>query len=122
MDGSRGCPLLPMLRIHRSLTNSPSPLPRQASRFELRCLGGAELLSATDADLRSVVPAAQYPRLLRLLRAHEAFDELDSAGERARMLDPPTTCAVPFAAAAAPPSLLPAGPARLCLCACPAHL
>ena len=68
----------------------PCPPALQASRFEARCLGGAELLSATDADLRSAVPAAQYPRLLRLLRAHEAFDDLDSAGERAPVARLPT--------------------------------
>lgn len=52
----------------------------QAQRFRERGIGGAEFVRLSDADMRDVVLAAQHGRALRMLRAYEVFDDVDSAG------------------------------------------
>eukprot|EP00887_Chlorella_sp_A99_P001290 scaffold14.g1290.t1 len=50
-----------------------------ASRFLDRGVTGAEFVGLSDAELRALSAAAQLPRVLRVLRAWEAFREVESA-------------------------------------------
>ncbi|GAB4818349.1 hypothetical protein N2152v2_005395 [Parachlorella kessleri] len=54
----------------------------EPQRFRQRGIGGAEFVRLSDADIRELVLAAQTPRVLRMLRAYESFDEVDCAGTR----------------------------------------
>ncbi|KAI7844752.1 hypothetical protein COHA_001635 [Chlorella ohadii] len=53
-----------------------------ASRLAERSIGGAEFVRLTDSDLRELGGLGQSHRLLRVLRAHEAFAEIDACGTR----------------------------------------
>lgn len=41
---------------------------------------GAEFVRLSDGELRELAAAGQAPRVLRVLRAHETFTDIDACG------------------------------------------
>lgn len=77
------------MRFTTPLSNLPTWLPG---------VSGAEFVRLGDGRLRELAAPGELPRVLRVLRAHEAFADIDGCGEQGWLasslpcLHPSMTC------------------------------